>query len=379
MQSTLQGGCYWFGTRVFEKVDCAVGRFSVNVLFKGVVDDFVWACSGVYGPNEDSQRGALWEELSRMHSRWNTTWCVFGDFNTIRYPSERFGCEAFSPAMFAFSDFIEANYLVDLPLEGASFTWFRDSGSDCMSRIDRTLASVDWVDHFGNVSQRVLPRVVSDHCPLLVVAGSVNKGRSAFKFENMWLKEEGFVERVRQWWNGYYFSGSPSFILGCKLKALKEDLKKWNKEEFGDLAFRKKCLLSDLLGLDAREDLSGLSHEDQTRRTQIKGEIAHLASLEEISWRQKSRFLFVKEGDNNTRFFHRVANSYRRTNYLRGIEVDGVLYEDEEEVRSKVVHFYQSLYTESDTWRPSMDGLEFSSIEEDEQLELERDFSKERW
>ena len=88
---------------------------------------------------------------------------------------------------------------MDLPLEGASLTWFRDSGSVCMSRIDRTLASVDWVDHFGNVSQRVLPRVVSDHCPLLVVAGSVNKGRSAFKFENMWLKEEGFVERVRQW------------------------------------------------------------------------------------------------------------------------------------------------------------------------------------
>ena len=78
------------------------------------------------------------------------------------------------------------------------------------------------------------------------------------------------------------------------------------------------------MGLDAREDLSGLSQEDQTRRIQIKGEIAHLASLEEISWRQKSRILFVKEGDNNTRFFHRVANSHRRTNYIRGIEVDGV-------------------------------------------------------
>ena len=101
--------------------------------------------------------------------------------------------------MFAFSDSIEANYLVDLPLEGTSFTWFRDSRSDCMSRIDKTLASVDWVDHFGNVSQRVLPLVVFDHCPLLVVAGSVNKGRSAFMFDNMWLKEEGFVERVRQW------------------------------------------------------------------------------------------------------------------------------------------------------------------------------------
>ena len=87
-----------------------------------------------------------------MHFRWNTAWCVIEDFNTIRYPSERFGYEAFSPAMFAFSDFIETNHLVDLPLERASFTWFRDSGSACMSRIDRTLASVDWVDLFGNVS-----------------------------------------------------------------------------------------------------------------------------------------------------------------------------------------------------------------------------------
>ena len=32
------------------------------------------------------------------------------------------------------------------------------------------------------------------------------------------------------------------FILARKLKAFKDDLKKWNKEEFGDLAFRKKSL-----------------------------------------------------------------------------------------------------------------------------------------
>ena len=79
-----------------------MGLFSINVLLKGVVNNFVWACSGVYGPNDDSQWGAPWEELTRMHSRWNTAWCVFGDFNTIWFPSERFGCEAFSLTMFAF-------------------------------------------------------------------------------------------------------------------------------------------------------------------------------------------------------------------------------------------------------------------------------------
>ena len=62
------------------------------------------------------------------------------------------------------------------------------------------------------------------------------------------------------------------------------------------MAFSKKSLLYELLGLDAREDLLGLSHEEQTHRTQIKVDIAHLASLEEISWRQKSRVFFCEGG-----------------------------------------------------------------------------------
>ena len=100
--------------------------------------------------------------------RWPMAWCLVGDFNIIRYPSERLGCESFSPAMFAFSDFIENNSLVDLHLDGVFFTWFRDSGLPSMSRIDRALVSLDWEEHFENVSQRVLPRVISDHCPLLL-------------------------------------------------------------------------------------------------------------------------------------------------------------------------------------------------------------------
>ena len=36
-------------------------------------------------------------------------------------------------------------------------------------------------------------------------------------------------------------------------------------------------------GLDAREELVGLSNEDQIRRIQLKANIEQLASLEEIS------------------------------------------------------------------------------------------------
>ena len=50
-------------TRVYEKIDCVVGSFSVSILLKGVVDGFVWICTGVYGPNDASLRDALWAEL----------------------------------------------------------------------------------------------------------------------------------------------------------------------------------------------------------------------------------------------------------------------------------------------------------------------------
>ena len=95
-----------------------------------------------------------------------------------------------------------------------------------------------------------------------------------------------------------------------------------------------------------------------------------MASLEEIYWRQKSCALFVKEGNNNTRFFHRVANSHRNANLIKRIKVDGVLYEDEADVRSQLVLFYQGLYEETEVWRASMDRLNFACIEEEERLSL---------
>ena len=47
------------------------------------------------------------------------------------------------------------------------------------------------------------------------------------------------------------------------------------------MAFRKKSLLSKLLGLDAREEFLGLLNEEQNHRIQIKGDIEHLASMDE--------------------------------------------------------------------------------------------------
>ena len=61
-------------------------------------------------------------------------------------------------------------------------------------------------------------------------------------------------------------------------------------------------MLIELLDLDVEEGMQLLSQEDRDRRVVVKSDIDFLAS---------SKALFIKEGDNNTRFFHILANSHR--------------------------------------------------------------------
>ncbi len=57
--------------------------------------------------------------------------------------------------------------------------------------------------------------------------------------------------------------------------------------------------------------------------------------------------------------------------------MDGVSYGSNTEVREKVVEFYQSLYEETEEWRPTADGLDFASIQVADNNLLERPFEKE--
>jgi exonuclease III len=57
-------------------VDClyvVVGTFSLSCKFLSVLDQFVWAFSGVYGPNADPDRNFLWEELSGIIRWWDVS------------------------------------------------------------------------------------------------------------------------------------------------------------------------------------------------------------------------------------------------------------------------------------------------------------------
>ena len=86
----------------------------------------------------------------------------------------------------------------------------------------------------------MLARPVSDHSSILLDGGEMRRGPTLLRFENMWLKEEGFKEVLRKWWKGTQVSGSVSLILTEKLKALKHILRSWNKEVFGQIDSKKQ-------------------------------------------------------------------------------------------------------------------------------------------
>ena len=117
----------------------------------------------------------------------------------IRYPSKRSRGGILSPAMRRFSEIVEDLELRDLPLQEGQFPWRGGLSNRLKSRIDRFLISNDWESHFPGVVQHVLARPVSDHFPILLKGEGVRRGPTPFRFENMWLKEEGFKDLLTLW------------------------------------------------------------------------------------------------------------------------------------------------------------------------------------
>ena len=79
---------------------------------------------------------------------------------------------------------------------------------------------------------------------------------------------------------------------------------------------------------------------------QLKWEINGLLIKEEKMWKQRSRVLWLKEGDQNTEFFHnRASHSYKRNRIEKLKNEAGVVCTNEEEISDILIDYYHQLFT----------------------------------
>ena len=92
------------------------------------------------------------------------------------------------------------------------------------------------------------------------------------------------MKKLGEWWNNYQFNGSSSFVLINKLKLLKNDLMKRNKEVF--VEERKKNLVEVIWISENVEESRQWSFDERMRRESIRLELEKVMLIEETRYRQ---------------------------------------------------------------------------------------------
>lgn len=193
--------------------------------------------TGFYGFTNPTHRKNLWQVLINT-SPTTLPWCVLGDFNATLAHDEKLSIRQANPS--SLKDFqitvIHAG-LSDIPFSSSKFTWSKNRKglSYVTARLDRVLVNSLWLASFPNPTTHHLPRLSSDHNPILLNHTKPTPASHApFKFENKWLIHPTFLEVVSSSLAST-FVGNPQFILAQKLKALKQTLKLWSKTTYGKI------------------------------------------------------------------------------------------------------------------------------------------------
>lgn len=198
-----------------------------------------------------------------------------------------------------------------------------------------------------------------------------------FRFDNKWLKTEGFRYMVEMCWNDLQIQGTTSFRLASKLKTLKNEIKIWTKEVGDKLKENTRAYINELAELDLREMEGHLCAAERERREAVKKELTHNMNLEAISWRQKVREKWLKDGERNTKYFHCLANYRRKCNFVEEIKIDGMVVSGNSEIREKVRDYFHQLYKEKKRCRPKLDNLDFKQLKAVSREEIEERFTEE--
>ncbi|KAL2226750.1 UNVERIFIED_CONTAM: hypothetical protein Sindi_2033700 [Sesamum indicum] len=147
--------------------------------------------------------------------------------------------------------------------------------------------------------------------------------------QHMWIMHHNFQDMVKHSW-GAPIQGYSMYRLQQKLYRLKDHLKQWNKDNFGNifsLVDQAKAAANE-----AEKQFNRLlSEANLINLNRQNAALVHALNLESEFWRQKSNCKWLEAGEGNTKFFHASIKKKRLKSRIS---------------RKSVVHFFESLLSD---------------------------------
>ncbi|CAI9094816.1 OLC1v1030616C1 [Oldenlandia corymbosa var. corymbosa] len=271
-----------------------------------------------------------------------------------------------------FNRCIKENNLMEIPSVGDDFTWGGMRATGWVSKkLDRILFPPEWMDVFPKVSIELLSRTTSDYSLfLLQFDGQLESKPRSFRFQKMWPQRGDFKDLVQYNWLHPVW-GSRMLAFSLKLRRLKLALKEWNKLHFGDVFQNLKLAEDKVKELEIAYDRSGHMN-DRQNLSLARAHLLQKLKEHDDFWKQKLRLKWLKEGENNTAYFHASLAERKLKMGIQKIQTEeGCVLTKLEEIEKEAVDFFHNLLTEESPhlWQHQKQQVFLKNLNDDLSLE----------
>lgn len=290
------------------------------------------------------ERQLLWDDLSILHGSKTDPWILMGDFNAFLSWDEKQGGNKDDPrSMLAFNDFITLNNLFDAGYSGNDFTWSNNqSGSNRIwERLDRVILNNSALMKFPRLIVHHLEKLHSDHRPITLSLGGIVLNHALFTFQKGWTTHPLFHDFVASNWPGSLHP-NPLINFGMKLKTLRNALRHWNWNVFGNLETKLRHSKMNIDRLES-ELQRGWNNNIADELATLKGEFEATNNLYLDLLKAKAKLAWVSDGDRNSKFFHTAIRVRRRHNFM-SLRLGDDFTTDRDVIGAAAVDFYKELF-----------------------------------
>ncbi|XP_043697169.1 uncharacterized protein LOC122647945 [Telopea speciosissima] len=296
------------------------------------------------------ERRELWRDVITLASNISIPWVALGDFNVVRQQSEKLGGDPVrQEAVDNFNSFIFDTDLIDLKWKGELFTWNNRQGgsSRVCCKLDRALVNLNWMDALRSSEATFLPPGLSDHSPAVVsILDGVNFGPKPFRFFEAWIGRGGFDEVVIKGWDyPVNMKLNPILRFAARLKNVKAELKKWNKDSIGDVFLAVKNATLELTHIQVSLAAHPNDSDLVILESKAKKKLWEALSTEEKFLKEKSRVKNIQLGDGNNSFFHKSMVCRQNRNHILEVHNErNEVIKEPNLIKMEAVSFYMNLF-----------------------------------